>query len=177
MVSIVCAVTDCIHPVASSFCLLAFLQVTKESTDEFVGRMQGYLMLYAAVMQVRMMPGSRWCAVCSGLICTHLLRLPLLRQGSASPHSAMLASRWLAAGNPLPPLPAFIALLLQSDNPQNPHGLGHAWALLARLLNALPANRVTATAVDALLKVRAVRGCWGGRFSGWHTTCRLAGWK
>ena len=28
-------------------------QVTKESTDEFVGRMQGYLMLYAAAMQVR----------------------------------------------------------------------------------------------------------------------------
>lgn len=28
------------------------LQVDRESTDEFVGRMQGYLMLYAAVMQV-----------------------------------------------------------------------------------------------------------------------------
>lgn len=44
--------------------------------------------------------------------------------------------------------------LTQSDNPQNPHGLQHAWAFLARLLNALPAARVTATAVDALLKVR-----------------------
>ena len=62
---------------------------------------------------------------------------------------------------PTPPLPAFIALRLQSDNPQNPHGLGHAWALLARLLNALPANRVTATAVDALLKVRAVLSILG----------------
>ncbi|KAI7837388.1 hypothetical protein COHA_008755 [Chlorella ohadii] len=70
-------------------------EVTKESTDEFVGRMQGYLMLYAAAMQ--------------------------------------------------------------SDNPQNPHGLGHAWELLARLLNALPANRVTATAVDAVLKVAGYR--------------------
>ena len=59
MLSIICAVTDCIHPVASSFCLLAWPQVTKESTDEFVGRMQGYLMLYAAVMQVRMMAGHR----------------------------------------------------------------------------------------------------------------------
>lgn len=39
------------------FCVRAFPQVTKESTDEFVGRMQGYLMLYAAVMQVRMMAG------------------------------------------------------------------------------------------------------------------------
>lgn len=33
--------------------LLLPSQVTKESTDEFVGRMQGYLMLYAAAMQVR----------------------------------------------------------------------------------------------------------------------------
>lgn len=49
--------------------------------------------------------------------------------------------------------------LPQSDNPQNPHGLGHAWELLARLLNALPANRVTATAVDAVLKV----GKWAAR--------------
>lgn len=70
-------------------------QVSRESTDEFVGRMAGYLMLYAAAMQ--------------------------------------------------------------SDNPQNPHGLQHAWTLLARLLNALPANRVTATAVDAVLKVAGYR--------------------
>ncbi|EFN53838.1 hypothetical protein CHLNCDRAFT_135914 [Chlorella variabilis] len=70
-------------------------QVTRETTDEFVGRVQGYLMLYAAVTQ--------------------------------------------------------------SDNPQNPHGLGHAWTLLARLLTALPANRVTATAVDAVLKVAGYR--------------------
>ncbi|PSC71897.1 Nucleoporin GLE1 [Micractinium conductrix] len=66
-------------------------QISRESTDEFVGRQAGYLMLYAAAMQ--------------------------------------------------------------SGNPQNPHGLQHAWTLLARLLNALPANRVTATAVDAVLKV------------------------
>ena len=32
--------------------LAGCLQVDRESTDEFVGRMQGYLMLYAAVMQV-----------------------------------------------------------------------------------------------------------------------------
>lgn len=67
----------------------------KESTDEFIGRMQGYVMLYAA--------------------------------------------------------------LTQSDNPGNPHGVPNAWAYLARLLNALPANRATAAALDAFLKVAGFR--------------------
>ena len=62
-----------------------------ESTDEYLGRMQGYVMLYAAITQ--------------------------------------------------------------SDNPANPHGLRHAWEYLARLLNGLPPNRVTAAALDAFLKV------------------------
>lgn len=66
-------------------------RVVKESTDEYVARMQGYVMLYAAITQ--------------------------------------------------------------SDNPANPHGLPHAWAYAARLLNALPATRVTAAALDAFLKV------------------------
>jgi hypothetical protein len=58
------------------------------------------------------------------------------------------------------PSPPCTPLDLQSDNPQNPHGLAHAWTLLARLLNALPANRVTATAVDATLKVGGGCGAW-----------------
>jgi hypothetical protein len=37
---------------------LAALQVERESTDEFVGRMQGYLMLYAAAMQVTHCPAG-----------------------------------------------------------------------------------------------------------------------
>ncbi|KAI3431256.1 hypothetical protein D9Q98_004319 [Chlorella vulgaris] len=80
-------------------------RVTRETTDEFVGRQQGYVMLYAAVTQ--------------------------------------------------------------SDNPRNPHGLANAWVLLARLLNALPANRVTATAVDAMLKVAGYRmhGVYRGQFT------------
>lgn len=46
-------------------------QVTKESTDEFVGRMQGYLMLYAAAMQVcagthHCVQQCFSCALCSG---------------------------------------------------------------------------------------------------------------
>lgn len=65
--------------------------ITTESTDEYVGRMAGCVMLYAAVTQ--------------------------------------------------------------SDNPANPHGLAHAWEYLARLLNGVPANRVTAAALDAFLKV------------------------
>jgi nucleoporin GLE1 len=63
----------------------------KESTDDYMGRMQGYVMLYAAITQ--------------------------------------------------------------SDNPANPHGLQHAWEYLARLINFLPANRLTAAALDAFLKV------------------------
>ncbi|GAB4823632.1 hypothetical protein N2152v2_010678 [Parachlorella kessleri] len=79
-------------------------QVTKESTDDFVGRMQGYVLLLAAVTQ--------------------------------------------------------------SDNPANPHGLAQAWAYIARLLNALPANRITATALDAFLKVAGYRlhGTYRGQF-------------
>ena len=61
-----------------------------------------------------------------------------------------------------PPLANVTSPALQSDNPQNPHGLAHAWTLLARLLNALPANRVTATAVDATLKVVGWVGGWAG---------------
>lgn len=64
---------------------------SKESTDDFVGRLQGYVMLYAA--------------------------------------------------------------MTQSDNPRNPHGLEHAWTWLARLLNALPSDRLTAAALDAFVKV------------------------
>lgn len=125
------------------------VQVTRETTDEFVGRQQGYVMLYAAVTQVGQLAaggacdgGEGWVAVTCPVCCSpplHPCPLPSLRAEVAieSHH-----------GLPLP--------WLQSDNPRNPHGLANAWVLLARLLNALPANRVTATAVDAMLKV-----CWG----------------
>lgn len=78
--------------------------MTKESTDEYMGRMQGYVMLYAAITQ--------------------------------------------------------------SDNPANPHGLQHAWEYLARLLNALPANRLTAAALNAFLKVAGYKmaGVYKGQF-------------
>lgn len=65
--------------------------VKKESTDDFVGRMAGFIMLYAA--------------------------------------------------------------FTQSENPANPHGIHNAWEYVARLLNSLPANRLTAAALDAFLKV------------------------
>lgn len=67
------------------------VELIKESTDEYMGRMQGYVMFYAAITQ--------------------------------------------------------------SDNPSNPHGLQHAWEYLARLINYVPANRLTAAALDAFLKV------------------------
>lgn len=38
------------HASPPSLCCL--LQISRESTDEFVGRQAGYLMLYAAAMQV-----------------------------------------------------------------------------------------------------------------------------
>ena len=64
---------------------------SKETTDDYIARMQGYVMLYAA--------------------------------------------------------------MVQSDNPSNPHGLNHGWEYVSRVLNYLPANRLTATALDAFLKV------------------------
>jgi len=67
------------------------VELIKESTDEYMGRMQGYVMLYAAITQ--------------------------------------------------------------SDNPSNPHGSQHAWEYLARLINYVPANRLTAAALDAFLKI------------------------
>ena len=66
-------------------------KVVKESTDEFVGRMQGYIMLHAAITQ--------------------------------------------------------------SSHARNPHGLAFAWKYMARALNSLPANRLTATAIDAFLRI------------------------
>lgn len=36
---------------------------------------------------------------------------------------------------------------------RNPHGLGKGWSWLARFLNALPANKSTAYALEAFLKV------------------------
>jgi nucleoporin GLE1 len=36
---------------------------------------------------------------------------------------------------------------------QNPHGLAAGWAWCARLLNNVPADRITAVALEAFLKV------------------------
>ncbi|XP_010248703.1 PREDICTED: protein GLE1 [Nelumbo nucifera] len=41
----------------------------------------------------------------------------------------------------------------EADGVQNMHGLKEGWAWLARFLNALPANRYTATALEAFLKM------------------------
>ncbi len=53
---------------------------------------------------------------------------------------------------------------LQVDDP-NPHGISHAWTYLARCLNTLPADRYTAKALIAVLRVAGyslfVR--WGAR--------------
>lgn len=129
-------------------------QVTREPTDDFVGRQQGYLLLYAAVMQVG---GAGWRGAAWWLPrCAAAAALPLpgARRAAAPGPSSPAGSppnpcRHLPAPPPIPPTHR----RPQSDNPANPHGLACAWAYLARLLNALPASRVTATAVDALLKV------------------------
>ncbi|KAK9822710.1 hypothetical protein WJX81_005965 [Elliptochloris bilobata] len=52
---------------------------------------------------------------------------------------------------------AFYAAFLQAEQPGHPHGLEHAWTFCARLLNHLPANRSTATALDAFLKAAGYR--------------------
>lgn len=42
--------------------------------------------------------------------------------------------------------------LCQVDEPANPHGLEHAWRWLSRVLNALPATRVSAKALIFFLR-------------------------
>lgn len=61
----------------------------------------------------------------------------------------------------------FYAALVQSEYPGHPHGLPHAWAYVARLLNHLPANRFTATALIAFLKVAGYAMCrqYGRQFA------------
>lgn len=49
------------------------------------------------------------------------------------------------------------AAITQSSQPSNPHGLQHAWAFMARLLNNIPTSRVTATCLDAFLKIAGYR--------------------
>eukprot|EP00898_Chlorokybus_atmophyticus_P000090 jgi/Chlat1/1081/Chrsp110S01544 len=72
-----------------------------ESTDDYLGRMGGYITLYAAITQVDILqPGV-----------TH------------------------------------------------PYGLQHAWSWLARLLNRLPPNRATATALESFLKASSILHC------------------
>ncbi|KAK9832252.1 hypothetical protein WJX74_004283 [Apatococcus lobatus] len=48
---------------------------------------------------------------------------------------------------------AFYAAVLQSSTPGNPLGPGQAWHFLSRLLNGLPANRLTAAALDTFLQI------------------------
>eukprot|EP00192_Tetraselmis_astigmatica_P006812 CAMPEP_0117653256 /NCGR_PEP_ID=MMETSP0804-20121206/3088_1 /TAXON_ID=1074897 /ORGANISM="Tetraselmis astigmatica, Strain CCMP880" /LENGTH=724 /DNA_ID=CAMNT_0005459407 /DNA_START=286 /DNA_END=2460 /DNA_ORIENTATION=+ len=45
------------------------------------------------------------------------------------------------------------AAIVQVDVAQHPHGLERGWEYLARLLNSLPSNRTTSTALHAFLKV------------------------
>jgi hypothetical protein len=47
----------------------------------------------------------------------------------------------------------------------NPLPIPHGWTFLAQMLNALPANRLTATALEAFLKVGCGWG-WGGLHPG-----------
>ncbi|MCO5578266.1 hypothetical protein L7F22_032105 [Adiantum nelumboides] len=47
----------------------------------------------------------------------------------------------------------------ETDGIANPHGLKEGWAWCARLLNSLPADRLTASALEAYLKVAGFRLC------------------
>lgn len=51
----------------------------------------------------------------------------------------------------------FYAAFMQNDKPENPHGMRHAWAYMAHLLNSLPATRTTAVALDGFLKIAGYR--------------------
>lgn len=60
----------------------------------------------------------------------------------------------------------FFAALLQVDHSAPPEAIERAWGWFARLLNRLPANRVTATAILSFLKSAGFRlyGSYGRQF-------------
>ncbi|BDA44382.1 Nucleoporin GLE1 [Coccomyxa sp. Obi] len=51
----------------------------------------------------------------------------------------------------------FYGALVQSERQGNPHDLSHGWQYIARLLNSLPASRMSATALEAFLKTAGFR--------------------
>ena len=46
----------------------------------------------------------------------------------------------------------FYAAYTQCDNPRHPHGINHAWAWASRLVNRVPPNRFSATALESFMK-------------------------
>jgi len=46
----------------------------------------------------------------------------------------------------------FYAAYTQCDNPRHPHGINHAWAWASRLVNRVPPNRFSATALESFTK-------------------------
>ena len=46
----------------------------------------------------------------------------------------------------------FYAAYTQCDNPRHPHGINHAWAWVSRLVNRVPPNRFSATALESFVK-------------------------
>lgn len=60
----------------------------------------------------------------------------------------------------------FYAAYTQVDLPKHPHGLPHAWAWCSRLLNKVPPNRFSATALEAFLKHAgfAMHAAYGRQF-------------
>jgi hypothetical protein len=121
-----------------------------ESGDEYSSRVQGYVLLYAAITQVG--GGAvqlRWAGRLGG------------RQGGAA--AAHVCSSSGARGcrgrgrgrgiRPTPLAPLAAPGLPQVDERSNPHGLQHAWAYVARSLNYMPATRNSAMALQAFLRV------------------------
>ena len=60
----------------------------------------------------------------------------------------------------------FYAAYVQADHARHPHGLPAAWAWLSRLLNKVPPNRFSATALEAFLKHAgfAMHAAYGRQF-------------
>ena len=60
----------------------------------------------------------------------------------------------------------FYASYAQADHARHPHGLPAAWAWLSRLLNKVPPNRFSATALEAFLKHAgfAMHAAYGRQF-------------
>ena len=105
-----------------------------ENTDDYVSRMNAYVTLYAAIIQVSFV---KPCYIDSLLYSAHLIKWIMY---------IYVFSTFLHRDKD-------VSSLFQAEIEGNSHGLKEGWTWCARFLNSLPADRLTASALEAFLKV------------------------